>query len=196
MTFNSDTTGTVTAPDGIPVPFTLPPSLPAQFANPLDICFGEVANSAGGYGQYFDIGKIAITNVAGGGVNEIDDFTQDSSFNTNLWSAAFSVTSTNAVVEVTTNTPYWVNWTVPAINFGLETKGLLTDPTWVFADLLEWHTAADSPKPNGTQLNLDFGSQIVSAHCGRRGGRDAIASGILPVAKSADIAMMGGVRLL
>ena len=35
MTFNSDTTGTVTAPDGIPVPFTLPPSLPGSIREPV-----------------------------------------------------------------------------------------------------------------------------------------------------------------
>ncbi len=130
LAFDSDTNGTVTGPDGIPAHFTLPSEAWANgyFADPLTICFGETPGSAAGEGQFFDISKIAIMNVAG--TNEVDDFTTDTNFDTTLWNPAFSVTSTNAVVLASINTPYWVNWTTPALNYGLETKANLTDPTW------------------------------------------------------------------
>ncbi len=129
LTFTNDTGGTVSAPDGTSGAFSLPPDMVALFANPLTILFGEAPNNTQGYGQYFDLSRITITNVAG--VNEDDDFTKDISLNTNLWNTAFSL-DPGSVFQVSTNTPYWLYWNVPDTGFGLATTASLNagNNTW------------------------------------------------------------------
>lgn len=80
------------------------------------IDFGTSPNNAAGYGQWITYSKIAVTNVIDG--NEYDDFTMDDVLNTNLWNPGFSFDSANAnnagsVFRISTNTPFWVNWTIP-----------------------------------------------------------------------------------
>jgi len=126
LTFTNDTDGTVTAPDGTSGSFSLPPDAAALFVDPSAIMFGTAPNNTGGYGQFIDISRIVITNVAG--VNADDDFTKDDVLNTSLWDPAFSYplnTGPSAVVQVSTNTPYWVNWTIPDAGMGLGTKASL-----------------------------------------------------------------------
>jgi hypothetical protein len=125
LTFTNDTDGTVTAPDGTSGSFSLPndPGFLSDFANPLIIDFGTAPNNVGGYGQWITYSKIAITNVIDG--NEFDDFTKDDVLNTGLWNPGFSLNSAGAnnggsVFQISTNTPYWVNWTIPDDGFGLE----------------------------------------------------------------------------
>ena len=137
LTFTNDTDGTVTAPDGTSGSFSLPndPTWFADFANPLIIDFGTAPNNAAGYGQWITYSKIAITNVIDG--NEYDDFTQDASLNTSLWNPGFSLNAASginagSVFQVSTNTPYWVNWTVPDDSFGLGTKASLNSGTNVW----------------------------------------------------------------
>jgi hypothetical protein len=126
LTFTSDIDGTVTAPDGTSTPFTLPddPTWKADFANPMVIDFATAPNNTAGYGQYIDIAQIAISNVLDG--TEFDDFTKDDTLNTSLWNPGFSIDSANAtdagsVFQISTNTPYWINWTLPDDGFGLAT---------------------------------------------------------------------------
>ena len=127
LTFTNDTDGTVTAPDGSSGSFSLDPSITPNFANPLTIDFGTAPNSNAGYGQWIDISMIAITNVIDG--NQYDDFTMDDVLNTSLWNPAFSLNNNPpSVIQVSTNTPYWVNWTAPAEGFGLATSTNLLDP--------------------------------------------------------------------
>jgi hypothetical protein len=111
----------------------------AMFADPLTILFGTSAGQTGGFGQFTDIARIAITNVAG--VNEFDDFTQDDVLNTNLWNPNFSRDNpgyngnndAGAVILVSSNTPsFWANWTIPDGQFGLATKASLTGGTNVW----------------------------------------------------------------
>jgi hypothetical protein len=130
LTFTSDTDGTVTAPDGTSASFTLPndPAWLADFANPLIIDFGTAPNNQGGWGQWITYNKIAISNVVDG--TEYDDFTQDDVLNTSLWNPGFSYNSANAnnagsVFQVSTNTPFWLIWTVPDDGYGLATKASL-----------------------------------------------------------------------
>ena len=126
LAFNSDTNGTVTAPDGSSASFVLDPTVSAQFADPVVVCFGTAPNNTAGYGQYIDISSILITNVSG--VNESDDFTMDNGFDLTLWDPAFSL-DPGSVIQVSTSTPYWVNWTVPDQGFGLGTKASLNGGT-------------------------------------------------------------------
>ena len=137
LTFTNDTDGFVTAPDGTKGYFSIDPSVPPQFANPLTILFGTSAGATGGYGQFTDIGRIAITNVAG--VNEDDAFTKDDVLDTTLWDPNFSRDNpafhndAGAVILVSSNTPsYWVNWNIPDDGFGLETKASLNSGTNVW----------------------------------------------------------------
>lgn len=120
LTFSSATAGTLTAPGASPAAFSLPSDVAAQFANPLVAYFGLQPNQGSGIGQYEDWASISVTGVAG--ANENDNFTTDTSFNSGLWNINTLTVALNTCVQlVTTNTPYWVNWTLPAVNYGLGT---------------------------------------------------------------------------
>jgi len=129
LSFTDDTDGTVTAPDGTTGSFSLPPDAAAQFANPLTIDFGTAPNNTAGYGQWIDLSRLAITNVIDG--SEYDDFTQDANLNTNLWNPGFSMDA-GSLIQVSTNTPIWENWSVPDEGFGLATKASLIGGTNVW----------------------------------------------------------------
>jgi hypothetical protein len=121
LTFTSASGGTVTAPGGNQAAFTIAdPNVATDFANPLVAYFGLQPNSTAGEGEYEDWGSISVTGVAG--VKENDNFTTDTSFNSGLWNINTLTVALNSCVQlVTTNTPYWVSWTLPAVNFGLGT---------------------------------------------------------------------------
>lgn len=135
LTFTNDTDGTVTAPDGTTASFILPndPEWAAKFANPLIIDFGTAPNNPAGYGQWIDISKVVISNVVDG--LQYDDFTQADVLNTSLWNTGFSLDNNPpSVILVSTNTPLWVNWTIPDDQFGLGTKADLGNPN------IPWYT--------------------------------------------------------
>jgi hypothetical protein len=136
LTFTNDTDGYVTSPDGTNTAFTLPPDMVALFVNSVELCIGTTPGSAAGYGQFFDINRITLTNAATGNMSD-DDFTQDDVLNTALWNPAFSLDaagsgSPGSVFQVSTNTLYWVNWTVPDDLFALTTKASLKGGTNVW----------------------------------------------------------------
>jgi len=102
LTFNSATTGTLTAPGATPVSFTInDPNAVADFGNPLIAYFGLQPNTSAGVGEYIDYASMSVTNVAG--VNESSDFTTEQSLDNNLWQDIGTDTQL-----VTANTPYWV----------------------------------------------------------------------------------------
>ncbi len=121
LTFNSASQGTVTAPGGMQGAFTITNGTVAtDFANPLVAYFGLQPNTSAGIGQYEDWASISVSGVAG--VNENDNFTTDTSFNSGLWNINTLTVALNTCVQlVTTNTPYWVSWTLPAVNYDLGT---------------------------------------------------------------------------
>jgi len=121
LTFTSASGGTVTAPGGKQAAFTIAdPNVATDFANPVVAYFGLQPNSGAGIGQYEDWGSISVTGVTG--VKENDNFTTDTSFNSGLWNINTLTVALNTCVQlVATNTPYWVSWTLPAVNFGLGT---------------------------------------------------------------------------
>jgi hypothetical protein len=139
LTFTSDTNGSVTAPDGTSESFVLDPNMAAQFVNPLSVCFGTSAGATGGFGQFTDIGRIAITNV--GGLNENDNFASDAFLDTTVWDPTFSRDNpaygndAGSVILVSSNTPsYWVNWNIPDDGYGLGTIGSLGNTS------IHWYT--------------------------------------------------------
>ncbi len=151
LTFTNDTDGTLTAPDGSTNSFSLPSDMVALFANPVTIGIGTTPGSAAGYGQFFDISRISITNSVW---VDHDDFTLDNTLDTALWSPAFSLDA-GSVFLVSTNTPYWVTWTVPDDGFGLATKASLTGGTnvWFSPNYYGGGTATNStPTKMGTTL--------------------------------------------
>jgi hypothetical protein len=129
LTFTTDTNGTVTAPDGTSASFVLDPNMTAQFVDPLTIFFGTSAGATGGFGQFTDISKIAVTNV--GGLNESDDFTSETNLDPTVWDPSFS-RDAGSVILVSSAPSYWANWTIPDDGFGLETKAGLNGGTNVW----------------------------------------------------------------
>ncbi|MGD0260586.1 MAG: hypothetical protein ABSD29_12270 [Verrucomicrobiota bacterium] len=125
LTFTNSGAGTVTAPGGNSGSFTIAdPNVATDFQNPLVAYFGLQPNSGAGEGEYEDWASISVTGVTG--ANENDNFTTDSSLNTGLWSINTLTVALNSCVQlVTTNTPYWVNWTLPAVDCGLGTVSAL-----------------------------------------------------------------------
>ena len=149
MTFTNDTDGVLIAPDGSSVSFTLPPDMVTLFANPVELLFGTTPGTAAGYGEFMDFSRITITNSVG--VVD-DDFTQDDVLNTSLWDPAFSLDA-GSVIHVSTNTPFWLNWTVPDDGFGLETKADLIDTTIPWYSLGFYSAGVtNTPRKMGTLL--------------------------------------------
>ncbi len=118
--------GGVIAPDGTAGTFTVSSNIVAYFVNPVTIYYGIVPENTAGFGQFIDTSRITTANVGGQNIN--DNFATDASFDTSTWSTGYSFEA-NSVQLVTTDTPYWVTWTVPANGFGLETATNLTTPS-------------------------------------------------------------------
>jgi hypothetical protein len=144
LKFTSANGGMVTAvtpTNSISASFTIAdPNAATDFANPLVAYFGLQPNGSTGIGQYEDWASISVTNVAG--VNENDDFTTDTSLKS-MWAINVnSSTWTTCVQLVTTNTPYWINWTIPTLPCAL---GVATD-------LLAPNSNTSNNTPNGWML--------------------------------------------
>ena len=168
LTFTNDTDGTLTAPDGSTNSFSLPPDMVALFANPVVLCIGTTPGSPAGFGEFFDLSRITITNSV---QVDDDDFTQDDVFNTSLWTSAFSlddVKSGNAgsVFQVSTNTPFWVTWSGSDVNFQLATTASLTN---------QWFTPAYFGSGTGV-------ANTVPTTMGKTTKWTLIPSGALPTA--------------
>jgi hypothetical protein len=157
LTFTTDTNGTVTAPDGTSASFVLDPNMTAQFADPLTIFFGTSAGATGGFGQFTDISRIAVTNV--GGLNENDDFTSETNLDPTVWDPSFS-RDAGSVILVSSTPSYWVNWTIPDDGFGLETKACLNSGTnvWFSPDYYGSGTGSTNSTPTlmGTTLKWSW----------------------------------------
>jgi hypothetical protein len=169
LTFTDDNHGSVTAPGGSPVGFTITNGTVAtDFANPLTAYFGLQPNSTAGEGLYEDWASISVTGVVGAQENE--DFTKessdfdttyytspsgqficDSSAKSGLGSGSLSV---YPVFIVRTNLDqYWVNWTLPAIGYALGTKtNLLQTGKWINPAYYSAYFDQTAPRGNPVQL--------------------------------------------
>jgi hypothetical protein len=127
LAFSSATAGTLTAPGTTAVPFAISdPTVATDFANPAVAYLGIQPNTGAGQGQYIDYASMSITGVTG--VNESEDYTREPVFNASGQWANNSALATS-IVLATTNTPYWINWTLPAIGYGLGTAEIVTGST-------------------------------------------------------------------
>lgn len=159
LRFNSASTGTLTAPGASAVPFTITdPNVSTDFANPLVAYFGLQPNSTAGQGEYEDWASISVTGVAG--VNENDNFTTDSSLNGSIWNINTLSTAEQISVQLATaTTPYWIHWTLPAINYGLGSAMSITGNTntsgypWVLPEYYNDYGDGNNPPNLGQQGN-------------------------------------------
>jgi hypothetical protein len=136
LTFNSDTTGTLTAPGASPVPFALnldPVEAAAAFSAPIQVRFGHenFGNTAnGGVPHYW--ANILVTNAASG-IAVYEDFTKEGTtqLDTNIWNLNTS-DGVGVINLVPTNAPYWIRWTQPDSGFSLVSSTSLAEPrsTW------------------------------------------------------------------
>lgn len=135
LTFSSATSGSLTPPGGSPQAFSIPSPAAAQFANPLVAFFGVQPDSGYGEGQYVDVTKISTTGVASPGVAINDNFTTDTTIKTAVWDTSDSAQPASLVLA-TTNTPYWVYWTIPDTGFanGLGVATNLTTAPWMLPE--------------------------------------------------------------
>lgn len=131
LTFNSASTGTLTAPGASPVAFTITdPNVSTDFANPAVAYFGLQPNSTTGIGQYEDWGFISVSGVTG--TQENENFSTESSFNPNSYWANNSGPNASpapCLQFVPASSAYWINWTLPATSFGLGTAMSITGNT-------------------------------------------------------------------
>ena len=125
LTFNSASTGTLTAPGASPVPFTLSdPDAATDFANPVVGYYGTQPNTSAGIGQYIDYKNISVSGVSG--QNITDDFTADTALDTSTWNT--TTTGSSAIWLVSSNdAPFWLTWTTPYFGYDLGTKAVLDD---------------------------------------------------------------------
>lgn len=124
LQFNSPTTGSVTGPGGGGAHnFTITNStVSTDFANPLVAYFGLQPNSTAAEGQYEDWASITVTGVAG--TKENEDFTKETSQDitaSGYWRNMAAQATCLAIVPNNVLPAYWLNWTLPAVNYDVGT---------------------------------------------------------------------------
>jgi len=156
LTFNSASTGTLTAPGASPVAFTIADAnVASDFANPLVAYFGVQPNTGAGEGEYEDWASISVSSVSG--VNENEDFTKEPTASVSgVWANNSALASSLQVISTNNLPAYWVNWTLPAIDYGLATAMAITGNTntppypWVSPEYYNNYT--DAGNNNGSPV--------------------------------------------
>jgi hypothetical protein len=127
ITFNSATTGTLTAPGASPAAFSLPQDVADTFANPLVAFFGVQPNPLDALAQHVEVTRIQTANVAAPGVPVNTDFTTGAAIDTNIWRTASVSADASNLVIVDADKAWWINWGFPDSGFNLTTKANLGD---------------------------------------------------------------------
>jgi hypothetical protein len=161
LIFTSASAGTLTAPGGSAMPFTITdPNVMTDFANPVVAYFGLQPNSTTGQGQFEDWGSIIVTGVSGAQENE--DFTKESSdFDSTTrispsgqFRSDSSADAAGVVIVRTNLDQYWVNWTLPALNFNIGSSTNLPASQWINPAF--YGNYLDETAPRGNPLQLGF----------------------------------------
>ena len=133
LTFNQDTNVTLTAPGGATLTTNLPPEVVALFNQTpgMQISIGGVPQNAGNVGQMAVVTEIKITGTPGEPNVDSNFLTQP--LDTNVWETIAA--SPVGVQQIPTNAVYWLEWTLPASGFNLQTKTALGPGAWTDATI-------------------------------------------------------------
>jgi hypothetical protein len=162
LTFNSASSGTLTAPGASPAPFTISdPNVVADFGNSMILSFGNQCNgNSANQGVQNDWAKISVSGVSG--VNETNDFTHDATIDPTVWDTSNSNTPFS-VVPVGTNSPYWITWTTPYTGYTLGVAANLTGP-WKLPEYYNGYADGTNSVPvQATQGTLNW--SLIPASC-------------------------------
>jgi len=145
---NTDTTITLTAPGGATTNLVMPAADAAQFSGNILFYTGVQPNQLANIGQAVILSGVKITQ----GSTTVEDHFTTAPLSTDNW----VVNANNAadVQVVTPADPFWVSWTTPASNFGLQASPSLSSPT-------NWVDIAATPTLIGTQMRALINSTNV-----------------------------------
>lgn len=146
LSVSGGNTFTMTTPSGQTTNVVLDPTVAALFTAPVTAYFGCQAGNTAGVGQLSILSNVTITGTA----NPVNDtFKNDSAVNTNIWTV--NAVDPTGVQLIPGATPYvWVNWTVPATGYSLQTGSSLSS----FADTTPFYQA---------QFGTVFGALVPQA---------------------------------
>jgi hypothetical protein len=129
VTFNQNTNVTMTIPGGASTNFSIPDTTGATtalFASGVNIYFGDQAGNAGGANDHIVASEFKVTGTAG---DFDDNFVADDGTLNGVWTVNAAYPA--CVDLVAPGNPFWIQWTLPAPNFTLESTTSLTPPiTW------------------------------------------------------------------
>jgi len=127
LKFTSASAGTLTAPGASPVAFTISdPKVSTDFANPMVAVFGLQPQTNTAFGAYEDYSQITVSGVTGTAENEV--FANENNISGN-WDITDSAQQSSLVL-VSSSSPYWVSWTVPANNYDVAVAPDVTSGNW------------------------------------------------------------------
>jgi hypothetical protein len=109
LTFNNNTNVTLTAPNGVTNSFTIPTAVANDFTNPVYVYLGDRPNDNTRIGQSATFSKFTITGTP----NPLND--NFSQLNPAVW--LNSAADPNGILVTTTDTKFWVNWSLPDSGF-------------------------------------------------------------------------------
>jgi hypothetical protein len=137
ITFSQDTNIVITAPTGGAITNILPPEVVGIFKNystNMQINVGGVPGDPSRFGQMDVVTRVKFTGTPGEPNLDSDFLAQPR--DTNVWGIVAS--SPVGVQQIPTNAAYWVNWTLPANGFSLETKAALGPGFWTSPAITGW----------------------------------------------------------
>jgi hypothetical protein len=134
VTLANETNITVTAPNGATFTTNLPPETVALFAGTVNVMLGAQANNNGGIGQTVVIKEFKIQR--GGTVLLDDKFSTDlAGLDPAVWQTA--AVDAAAIVPAGPDALYWVNWTLPATGFVLQSNPNIANKSgWTWSPLI------------------------------------------------------------
>jgi hypothetical protein len=129
ITFQSNTNVTLTAPSGASTNFVMPAESAALFADPLVAVFGAQPNNNANIGQTVVLSRIEITGTPA----PVDEKFNEPTLNIGTWQVVAQDAA--GVVQAPPDSRFWVNWTLPANGFIVETSTNLTSGAWADSGL-------------------------------------------------------------
>lgn len=138
LRFVNDTNVTMTSPRNVTTNFTISPDIAAAFADPISIFYGVQPNSSAGVGLKAVISDVKVQGITANPLYE-DNFASDTNYPTagssstldtvNQWLIA-AVNPAGVLGLQPSDYPFWVNWTLPASGFALQTNALVKGGVW------------------------------------------------------------------